>query len=161
MHGVKLEGQGASLERACVKRGVEQCFNAVDDDCNGLVDEGCGVPDGDIALIAAWEDNPAGLDWTLFLPGGKRLDKQNKQQGPFRYVKDCPEGCLGQNLEAIVASSGAPPTGAYRAELRLKNPSGAELPVRVRVAARFGARVEQGEALLSLEHDVIVLSFSL
>lgn len=159
VRGVKLEGQRAALAAACVKRGLEQCFNATDDDCNGLVDEGCGIPDGDLALIAAWDDNPANLDWTLFMPNGKRLDKAHKQQGAFRYVKDCPEGCQGQNVEAIVADGALEP-GSYRAELRLKSANG-EVPVRVRVAARFGTRVEQGEAELTLDRDVVILTFQL
>ncbi len=152
---------GAALSNACKKTGVELCFNAVDDDCNGLVDEGCGLPDGDVALLAAWDDNPASLDWVLYLPGGKKLDKANKKVGAFRYVKDCPEACFGQNVEAIVAAEGTPARGRYRAELRLTSAIGAELPVRVRIALRFGTRVESSELTFDLDHEMRAVSFEL
>lgn len=156
-----LAVEGLALSSACKKTGVERCFNATDDDCNGLVDEGCGLPDGDVALLAAWEDNPAALDWILYLPGGKKLDKASKRSGSFRYVKDCPEACFGQNVEAIVASEGAPAHGIYRAELRLKTAVGAELPVRVRLALRFGTRVESVELTFDLDHEMHVVRFEL
>ena len=157
---ISFEGQGGPLESGCKATGLERCFNATDDDCNGLVDEGCGLPDGDVALLAAWEDNPADLDWTLFVPGGKKLDKQAKRAGAFRYVKDCPEGCFGQNVEAIV-TDGTPARGVYRAELRLKGAVGVELPVRVHVAARFGTRVEQTDVVFDLDHDARTITFTL
>lgn len=157
---IQFEGPGGPLSNRCKATGLERCFNATDDDCNGLVDEGCGLPDGEVALLAAWEDNPAALDWVLFLPEGKKLDKQSKRSGVFRYVKDCPEGCFGQNVEAIVAE-GLPAHGVYRAELRLKAAVGAELPVRVHVALRFGTRVDQTDVLLDLDHDAGTITFTL
>lgn len=156
-----LDGDGAALSGACKKTGVERCFNATDDDCNGLVDEGCGLPDGDVALLAAWEDNPAAIDWVLYLPDGKKIDKRASREGAFRYAKDCPDGCYGQNLEAIVSAAGTPAPGAYRAELRLRSAVGAELPVRVHVALRFGTRVHQADVLLDLDHETRVLTFTL
>lgn len=161
VRGLSFEGEPGALSSTCKRTGVERCFNATDDDCNGLVDEGCGLPDGDVALLAAWEDNPAGLDWVLYLPGGKKLDKVSKKSGAFRYVKDCPDGCYGQNVEAVVASEGAPARGAYRAELRLVSAAGAELPVRVRVALRFGTRVEQAEVAFDLDHETKIVVFEL
>lgn len=159
--GLALDGDGAALSATCKKTGVERCFNATDDDCNGLIDEGCGLPDGDVALLAAWDDNPASIDWVLFLPGGKKLDKQSKRVGAFRYAKDCPDGCFGQNVEAIVAAEGPPAPGAYRAELRLRSAIGAELPVHVHVALRFGTRVEQADVTFDLDHETRVMTFQL
>jgi tRNA (guanosine-2'-O-)-methyltransferase len=153
--------EGAALSGACKKTGVERCFNATDDDCNGLVDEGCGLPDGDVALLAAWDDNPAALDWVLYLPGGKKLDKVSKRTGAFRYVKDCPESCFGQNVDAIVSSEGTPARGTYRAELRLKTAVGAEMPVHVHLALRFGSRVESAELTFDLDHEMRAVTFEL
>src|ERR1700733_1512749 len=34
---------GVTLAQACTPTGPELCFNAVDDNCNGVIDEGCGL----------------------------------------------------------------------------------------------------------------------
>lgn len=157
---VTLQGQG--LERGCLPTGLEQCFNAVDDDCNGLVDEGCGVPDAPLVLLAAWGDNPADVDWVVTLPDGTVIDKRRRNSAPFRYDRDCPSaGCHGQNVEIFSADGASLPRGSYRAELRLTDPKSARFPVEVSVSLRFGRRMEHARVRLDLEHDAQVVTFVL
>ena len=47
---------GVVLERACTPSGPELCFNARDDNCNGIIDEGCGVSTGLVQFVIAWDD---------------------------------------------------------------------------------------------------------
>ena len=39
----------------CVVGTAERCFDATDDNCNGLIDEGCGLNAGEVQLMVAWE----------------------------------------------------------------------------------------------------------
>ena len=52
--------EGVELVMACVPTGVELCFNAIDDNCNGVVDEGCGVATGPLQFSIAWSEPPRG-----------------------------------------------------------------------------------------------------
>lgn len=158
--GITIDGQAITLGGACVPSGLEQCFNAQDDDCDGLIDEGCGLPDGEIGLYAAWDDNPAAIDWALYLPSGNRVDPKSREAGGFRYVKDCPSGCYDQNHEVLIGT-GAMAKGTYRAELRLRGPNDAALPVLVQLGLRFGSEVHSSRGELSLDHDAIVITFTL
>ena len=45
---------GATLVQACTPTGPELCFNAIDDNCNGVIDEGCGVQTGLLQFTIAW-----------------------------------------------------------------------------------------------------------
>jgi len=39
--------EGMTLERACVPSGIELCFDALDNNCNGVIDEGAECDDVD------------------------------------------------------------------------------------------------------------------
>ncbi|HEY8943633.1 MAG TPA: lipoprotein, partial [Polyangiaceae bacterium] len=43
------------LPNACVTSGPEACFDATDDNCNGIIDEGCGIDTGPVQFAIAWE----------------------------------------------------------------------------------------------------------
>ena len=50
-----LEGPSASaLREACTPSGIERCFDAVDDNCDGAIDEGCGLMTGLLQFVIAW-----------------------------------------------------------------------------------------------------------
>src|SRR5690242_59285 len=51
--------EGATLETACTPTGVEICFDARDNNCNGVIDEGCGLHTGILQFVIAWEEADA------------------------------------------------------------------------------------------------------
>jgi hypothetical protein len=133
---------GESLVAACTPTGPELCFNAIDDNCNGVLDEGCGVSTGVLQFVVAWGESPADLDLSVTMPSGERVHDGNRSTpSGLRLERDCPgEGCQGQNFENVYFEGLEPPPGRYSAEIRLGDARGSALPVRARFGARIGAR---------------------
>ena len=136
--------EGVPLESACVAAGPERCFDAVDDNCNGIIDEGCGIGTGLLQFTLAWGDSPADVDLVLTEPrGGKIFEGNRSSRTGFRLDRDCPgeDGCHGQNIENIFFEGGDPPRGKYTLEVKLSELHSAETPVKVRLGARVGGQV--------------------
>lgn len=142
---------GVGLTMACVPSGIEICFNAVDDNCNGVIDEGCGVATGVLQFTIAWGDSPADVDLVVTDPKGARIH-EGAREAPsgLRLDKDCPgeDGCYGQNIENVVFEGLDPPKGKYLVEVKLGETRGARLPVEVRFGARVGSRTFSGRLAL-------------
>ena len=68
---------GVTLVEACTPTGPEICFNAVDDNCNGVIDEGCGVLTGVLQFTIAWGDSPADVDLIVTDPDGERASLES------------------------------------------------------------------------------------
>ncbi len=138
---------------ACTPTGPELCFNAHDDNCNGVIDEGCGSGTGVLQFMIAWADSPADVDLQVTDPEGKRVSKKNRTiPSGLRLEKDCPDdGCHAQNVENVYFDGGEPRRGTYRVEVKLVDPRGAELPVKVHLSARVGRRTFAMDLALSPE----------
>src|SRR5262245_14798338 len=67
--------EGIGLETACTPTGVEICFNARDDNCNGVIDEGCGVHTGILQFTIAWEAEEADVDLNVSDATGEQATK--------------------------------------------------------------------------------------
>src|SRR5262249_54835880 len=57
--------EGVIVTAGCTPTGPELCFNANDDNCNGLIDEGCGPSTGVLQFTIAWGDSPADVDLSV------------------------------------------------------------------------------------------------
>jgi tRNA (guanosine-2'-O-)-methyltransferase len=155
--------EGVELVMACVPSGVELCFNAIDDNCNGVIDEGCGVATGPLQFSIAWGEPLAEVDILVIDPAGTTTSAQNKAPpSGFRLDRDCPaDTCNGQNEETVYFEGAEPPRGKYRVEVKLNDPKSAPVPVCVRLGARVGGRTFGANVNLMHKDDKKAVTFVL
>lgn len=142
--GPALETVPAFLaERACTPSGPELCFNATDDNCNGIIDEGCGLRTGLVQFAIAWDEPKADVDLRVFDPSGELVEVGRPARSGLVKERDCPgrnNECRGQNLENVYLSDGDPLRGEYRVRIRLEALGGENPPIRVAFGARVGPK---------------------
>ena len=128
----------------CVTTGPEQCFDGIDNNCNGLLEEGCGVTSGFVQIVAGWSEPNADIDLLVTDPAGELVRTGTVTTTGLRKERDCPKPdhpCRGQNMENVYLEAGTEARpGIYRVVIRLERTNGATLPVRVNVSARLGPR---------------------
>ena len=127
----------------CSPSGPELCFNATDDNCNGIIDEGCGLHTGLVQFAIAWNEPRADVDLRLFDPRGELIEVGRTAQSGLVKERDCPgrnNECHGQNLENVYLSDGEPLRGEYRVRIRLEALGGENPPIQVAFGARVGPK---------------------
>jgi len=147
---------GAVVKRACVPSGPELCFNAVDDNCNGILDEGCGVHTGAIQFAIAWDDAAADVDLNVIDPNGELVEVGRITQSGLTKQRDCPgrsNACHGQNMENVYLEDGEPLSGTYTVSVRLERLGHSEPPVLVMLGARVGQKTYSLELKLTRPED--------
>jgi len=151
---------GVTLVAACTPTGPELCFNAVDDNCNGIIDEGCGEPTGPLQFTIAWAPSTPDVNLVVVIPSGEHVpsERSHATAGGFHLDHDCPadDGCNGQNEEDVYfdgVSGLEPPKGHYTVEISLADLHGGDAPVKVRFGARLGPRVVGFDVELSPGQD--------
>lgn len=132
-----------SLEIACVPTGVEMCFDAIDNNCNGVLDEGCGLHTGILQFTIAWAEPEADIDLNVYDTSGELARVGEPTLDGLVKDRDCPRvsgECQGQNVENVFLSEGEPKRGRYRVVIRLDKLNGATAPIRVRLGVRAGQK---------------------
>lgn len=151
------------LLQGCTPTGVEVCFNATDDNCNGVIDEGCGIPTGLLQFAIAWESGPD-VDLIVTDPMGEVARPGDTTSGGLLKDRDCGAkagGCQGRNLENVHYEGSSPPKGRYEVEVKLEYAAAEHLPVQVRLGARIGARTYALEIELREPGESQYFAFSL
>ena len=121
MHARVLPSEGAALvETSCNVASTEAC-NAIDDNCDGRVDEGCGYSTGTIQITAAWNSR-ADLDLRVTDPHHETVSSQHRQAASGgRMDHDGRGACRAKPrpvaIENIRWFHGSPPKGRYLIEL--------------------------------------------
>ncbi len=160
-----IEGPpGVTLEMACTPTGPELCFNAIDDNCNGVFDEGCGIATGIIQFTVAWGDSAADVDLQMIGPRHEKIsDAARSTPDGFHLDRDCPtdNACRDQNLENIYFDGLEPPRGRYTVDVRIADLHGADVPVKIRFGARVGGRTFGAEVELSHDDEKKSFTFDL
>ena len=134
---------GVVVQQACTPSGSELCFNARDDNCNGIIDEGCGVPTGLVQFVIAWDKAGSDVDLNVTDPNGGLIEVGGSSESGLVKDRDCPgrkNVCYGQNLENVYLEEGDPLRGEYRVRVRLEKLGGENPPITVTLGARVGPK---------------------
>jgi tRNA (guanosine-2'-O-)-methyltransferase len=141
----------------CLPSNHEVCFNALDDNCNGALDEGCGTPGGVVQFMIAWDTPRADVDLNVTDPNGELIEAGRVSQSGLIKGRDCPgrrQECGGVNLENVfLEGSKAPLRGSYRLSISLEKLGGEEPPIWVTLSCRLGAKHYAFEIRLNEAED--------
>jgi hypothetical protein len=152
------------LDVACTPTGPELCFNARDDNCNGIIDEGCGVHTGLVQFAIAWSEPTADVDLEVLDPTGELAETGHPTKSGLVKELDCPgpnNECRGQNMENVFQQEADPVRGRYRVRVRLEKLGGSLPPIRVTLGARVGPKSYSARLELSRPEETRELDFQL
>jgi hypothetical protein len=147
---------------ACTPTGPEMCFDATDNNCNGVIDEGCGVHTGPLQFAVAWEQG-SDIDLNVTDPKGEVARPGQTTAAGLAKDMDCGapnSSCHGQNLENVYAVGDRPASGRYEVRVKLVKVTDATLPIRARFGAKMGARVLGMDIDLAVEGDEKAFAFT-
>jgi tRNA (guanosine-2'-O-)-methyltransferase len=165
LHLVRLvPSPGVVVQQACTPTGPERCFDARDDNCNGIIDEGCGVATGLVQFAVAWNEPGADVDLEVTDPNGELVEVGRPAKSGLVKDRDCPgksNACRGQNMENVYLEDGDPPRGVYRVRVRLEKLGGENPPIAVMMGARVGPKTYSLELSLEKAEDEREVIFEL
>lgn len=145
--------------------GPEVCFNGRDDNCNGVLDEGCGVPTGLLRFTIAWAEAEADVDLDVVGPKGELAEVGRVSASGLTKVRDCPgrqNDCKGLNMESVVLDLDDELTrGDYQVTIRLERTEQLDEPILVNFSARLGPKSYATEVRLLRAQDEQQLLLSL
>lgn len=132
------------LDASCHPNAAEVC-NGLDDNCNGVIDEGCGYQSGNIQITLAWGTG-ADLDMYVTDPYGHTISYQNRQS-PTGGVLDhdargaCNPNQANNTIENVYWNSPQPPSGQYRIEVHYWGDCGAAGVTQATLSIAVGGQI--------------------
>ena len=142
---------GESLEAACTPSGVEICFDARDNNCNGVIDEGCGLHSGVLQFAIAWDSSEADVDLQVTDTQGEQARMGETTADGLMKDRECPAdgACYGQNIENVFLADGDAKRGKYKVVVHLVDLNGAAAPVKVQLSVRVGQKTYSSKVQVS------------
>lgn len=137
-----LSPDGVPLEMSCTASGPELCFDATDNNCNGVIDEGCGLETGPLQFVIAWPEG-ADVDLEVTDPSKEKPSAEGRTESGLAKGRDCGRSqsvCHGQNVENVYFAGDRPPPGRYLVEIKVAKPEDVRFPVKVRLGGRVGVK---------------------
>jgi hypothetical protein len=147
---------GLTVGQRCNATGLETCFNATDDNCNGLVDEGCGLATGPLQIVIAWDVSDADVDLEVTDPNGERVEVGKFTLLGLTKDRDCPgdgDECGGQNFEVVSVAGEGLPAGRYQLTVLLDRASRDATSVHVWIGGHIGQDALRGQVELRAENS--------
>ena len=142
---------------------AEVCFNAIDDDDNGLLEEGCGVPQGTPQFVLAWDEPSADVDLWVSDARGEVARFGSATTTGLTKTNECPheaDTCWGQPRENVVLQEWSEEAvGRYAVRVRLESLGTATPPLVVRLGVKTHHGVESFSLLLDSVGSEERLSF--
>lgn len=142
----------------------ERCFNARDDNGNGVIDEGCGLRTGLVQFVIAWDEPTADVDLLVTDPKGELSDVGRPTSSGLVKERDCPGRhyeCHGRNYENVYLEKDQAIRGTYKVSIRLERLEDEDVPIRVTVGARVGPKAYAREVRLMRVEERADLVFEL
>ncbi len=125
----------------CVPSGPEICFDAIDNNCNGIFEEGCGIRSGNIQFILSWEsweNEPFDVKLNVTGPSGELATFEDASYDGLIMESPCPAvSCNGNSVQNVFLKGENWVHGIYKVQVRLDSESTPE------VFVRFGVRMGQ------------------
>lgn len=119
--------------------GPETCFNALDDNGNQLIDEGCGVAQGQVQVMLAWEAPGVDLDLYVTDPNGEIAVHGAATRSGLTRTSDCPDAesdCHTQAYEGVYLEEVDALPGKYQVRLRLEERPAEQSPIFATLSIR-------------------------
>jgi hypothetical protein len=163
-NNVQVNADARPVDVACEYGAYETC-NALDDDCNGVIDDDCGYETGDVQVTVGWNSG-ADIDLYITEPSGSTLfyNEQHKKSPSGGHLDhdargDCRREQKNPRIENAYWSAGK--RGNYKVELHYFSPCtrGATTEVTLSVAVA-GELLGTYRYQLDPEQRVEALSFS-
>jgi hypothetical protein len=156
-----------TVEAGCNKAEQEQC-NAIDDNCDGVIDEGCGYRSGAIQISLGW-DSGADIDLYVTDPAGETIcfkkDQRDSASGGHMDLDsrgDCREQQKINRIENIYWDGPRPPRGEYKVDLDYFSPCGKNGETHATVSISIEGRIlGVYKRTIHPEERVRVLTFTL
>jgi tRNA (guanosine-2'-O-)-methyltransferase len=110
----------------CQQNSAEAC-NALDDNCDGVIDEGCGYASGPLQFTLSW-DSGADIDLYVTDPSGETLfynEENRRTQSGGHMDQDARGDCRPEQEHTRIENiywEQQPPPGQYRVELHYFSP---------------------------------------